>query len=102
MISSDKNIAVFADKCLQYKCAEKCSNNVGCQFCRPCLNSENIQQFHAAYREHVHRGNTKRIFPIPIENQQLNTVHLNGLSAKNKMMTEWFYGKCLMDASWCS
>lgn len=102
MQSSDKNIAVFADICSKEPCADSCAS-IECELCRPCLLPADIADLHAAYREHVNRGDTKRIFPHSIHNgQMIDNDSLNKLSDKNRMITKWFMGKCLMDSSWCS
>lgn len=102
MQSSDKNVAVFADICSQEPCTKSCSA-VECELCRPCLSPHDLASLHAAYREHVNRGDTKRIFPVPIETAQtIDGDAINQLTDKNRLITKWFMGKCLMDSSWCS
>lgn len=102
MISTDKNIVVNAETCAQLPCTESCAPEQ-CQLCRPCLTKSEFNEIHAAYREHVNRGETKRIFPKPIESRKtkLDDTYLESLSPKNQFMTKWFYGKCQMDESWC-
>lgn len=101
MMSSDKNIAVNAEHCSNPKCSESCEPSE-CELCRPCLSSQDVLDLHTAYREHVNRGDTKRIFPKPlINNEQLNEDELRSLSPKNQMITKWFAGKCAMESSWC-
>ena len=65
ILSSDKNIMVNGDICSQLPCTESCST-VECQLCKPCLSHNEINELHRAYREHVNKGDTKRIFPVPI------------------------------------
>lgn len=103
MISTDKNIAVFADECADPKCAESCESPE-CELCRPCLSTQDISDLHMAYREHVNRGDTKRIFPKPIDPSQLPLTDddLSGLTAKNRMIAKWFAGKCAGDKTWCT
>lgn len=100
MVSSDKNIAVFAKQCASEKCAESCES-VECELCRTCLSAQDITDLHTAYREHIHRGDTKRIFPAPMV-QGSAKENVEKLSKKNKMMVRWFEGKCAMESSWCS
>lgn len=101
MMSSDKNIAVFAEHCVSKKCAESCEL-AECELCRPCLSAQDINDLHTAYREHIHRGDTKRIFPVPIINQkQLENLEFSELNAKNQMISRWFAGKCAMESTWC-
>lgn len=103
MLSSDKNIAVFADQCADPKCAESCESPE-CELCRPCLSAQDISDLHTAYREHVNRGDTKRIFPKSIDASglHLNEDDFNGLTAKNRLITKWFAGKCAVDRTWCT
>lgn len=99
MLSSDKNVAVFAEECASEKCTASCELDE-CALCRPCLSTQDISDLHKAYREHMNRGDTKRIFPVPMTTE--STTSFEQLSPKNQMMTRWFQGKCAMDSSWCS
>lgn len=101
MLSSDKNIVVYAEECASDECSTSCES-LKCQLCRPCLSNEDINNIHAAYREHINRGDTKRIFPKSIDRSKpIDDKELDDLSEENKKMTKWFIGKCLMDRSWC-
>lgn len=103
MVSSDKNIAVLAEHCSSEKCAESCELPE-CELCRPCLSSQDISDLHTAYREHIHRGDTKRIFPVPIADGKVSNIEqiFSDLTPKNQMMSRWFAGKCAMESTWCS
>lgn len=103
MLSTDKNVGIDAVICAQIPCSESCAP-VECQLCKPCLNPNDLNEIHTAYREHVQRGETKRIFPKPILDRkaELTVEDLNELTPSNQFMTKWFYGKCKMDASWCA
>lgn len=101
MISADKNIVVFAEQCSQPACLESCVP-IQCDLCLPCLSVDERAILHVAYREHTRKGNTKRIFPPPIVDKKLDNVYMETLSQTNQMIMKWFYGKCLMEASWCS
>ena len=102
MLTMDKNIMVNGDVCGQLPCSETCSP-VECQLCKTCLTNSDIFELKRAYREHVNKGDTKRIFPAhinpakPLKQDEL----FQKLSPKNQMITRWFYGKCLTDSSWC-
>lgn len=101
MISSDKNIAVLAEHCASKECAESCELPE-CELCRPCLSAQDISDLHVAYREHINRGDTKRIFPVPITNgKPLENLEFADLNEKNQMMSRWFAGKCAMESTWC-
>lgn len=103
MLSTDKNIMVNSENCGKIPCTESCAP-VECQLCKPCLSNSDIANLHQSYREHVNRGDTRRIFPVRIENPSEkidDDESFKNLSAKNQMMTKWFRAKCLMDSNWC-
>ncbi|XP_031617910.1 probable tubulin polyglutamylase ttll-15 [Contarinia nasturtii] len=99
MMSADKNIAVHAEHCTSDMCVESCELPE-CELCRPCLSAQDISDLHMAYREHVNRGETKRIFPVPIISGK--SADLSELNANNQKMSRWFAGKCAMESIWCS
>ncbi|KAG4068324.1 hypothetical protein HA402_007844 [Bradysia odoriphaga] len=101
MITSLKNIVVEPEICSTIPCSESCAP-IECELCRPCLSPDDIQDLYAAHREHLSRGDTKRIFPEPITDKTLDLKNLKLLSPKNQKMTKWFYGKCIQESSWCS
>lgn len=101
MISTEKNIMVHGDVCGRPPCSESCAP-VECQLCKSCLSQADIESLHIAYREHVNRGDTKRIFPKRIEkSDELENDYFKSLSAKNQMMVRWFHAKCQDDSNWC-
>lgn len=102
MLSADKNVMVNGEICSQLPCSESCSP-VDCLLCKPCLSSIDIADLHRAYREHINRGDTRRIFPVPIDDPRnpINENVLNNLSPKNQMITKWFHAKCQTDRNWC-
>ncbi|CAG9807203.1 unnamed protein product [Chironomus riparius] len=102
MLSSDKNIMVNGEVCSQLPCSESCSP-VECQICKPCLTQSEIIELHRSYREHLNKGDTKRIFPVPINDPKasIDTKFYRNLSASNQLITKWFYHKCVNDRSWC-
>lgn len=104
MLSADKNIATSAEQCSRPPCSESCAEKE-CKLCRPCLSATDIRELHTAYREHVNRGDTKRIFPPAIRDKSqvyFNEEEFEKLLPKNQWMAKWFYEKCLMEESWCS
>lgn len=101
MITSLKNVVVESETCSNIPCSESCAPTE-CELCRPCLSADVIQDLFAAHREHLSRGDTKRIFPEPIVDKTINLKNLKLLSPKNQMMTKWFYAKCVQESSWCS
>lgn len=103
MISAEKNIVVHAEICAQSPCTESCST-VECKLCKPCLSDEDLDSLHSAFREHIHRVDTKRIFPVRIgkESDYDFDKATKDLTQSNKMMSYWFHGKCKMESSWCT
>lgn len=101
MLSTEKNIMVNGDVCGSPPCSESCAPEE-CQLCKSCLNYADIESLHIAYREHVNRGDMKRIFPQRIEkSDELDKDYFKSLSAKNQMMFRWFHAKCREDSNWC-
>lgn len=101
MISANKNIVVESDICSSIPCIESCAP-LECELCLPCLNSYQLFDLHGAYREHINRCDTKRIFPPSIKDPEaFNEKEIENLSPKNQMMYKWFVGKCKMNRSWC-
>lgn len=103
MLSTDKNVMVNGEICGKHPCAESCAP-IECVLCKPCLSAQDTIDLHRAYREHINRGDTKRIFPVRITNPKIsldNDSSFQQLSPRNQMMTRWFQGKCLTDSNWC-
>ncbi|KAJ2951543.1 hypothetical protein O0L34_g13692 [Tuta absoluta] len=98
MLSAFKNIAVWGNECA-YFCNDTCGGV--CTLCANCLNPTDRNTLRQAYREHLHRGDFRRLLPPPMVPNS-PTEDLNGLSAKNKMMFMWYQGKCNTDVAWCT
>lgn len=62
MLSGDKNIAVYPEECNSDLCYGSCVSP-HCQLCNHCLSVETRRNLLRAYREHVNRGDCRRIFP---------------------------------------
>ncbi|XP_065345880.1 probable tubulin polyglutamylase ttll-15 [Cloeon dipterum] len=101
MMAHERNIMVFPEVCLN--CTD-CST-FECKLCETCLSGEMSLDLQMAYREYLSRFRARRVFP-PIMTQEeakrgipaeLNCL----LSEKNKLIYQWFRGKCLLDESWC-
>jgi tubulin monoglycylase TTLL15 len=78
MLSAEKNIAVDAVTCAELPCSESCAP-IKCQLCLPCLSRSDTADLHMAYREHVNRGENKRIFPPPIVRSGCFLIHCKSL-----------------------
>lgn len=103
MMSDYKNIMVNSEVCGVVPCSETCAT-VECQLCKPCLSNSDIAELHRAYREHINRGDTKRIFPVRVADLIKSTndeESFHKLSIKNQLMTKWFRSKCSSDSTWC-
>ncbi|EAU76858.1 AGAP004427-PA [Anopheles gambiae str. PEST] len=98
MLTSLKNLATAANLCSELPCTESCAP-VECQLCSTCLEEHDIDDLQRAYREHMNRGDMKRIFPVPKSDQ--HRVDYELLSAKNQFMSKWFEEKCKVDQSYC-
>ncbi|XP_035892063.1 probable tubulin polyglutamylase ttll-15 [Anopheles stephensi] len=98
MLTALKNLATAANQCAEVPCTESCAP-VECQLCSTCLEENDRDDLQRAYREHMNRGDMKRIFPVPKADQV--RVNYESLSAKNQFMTKWFEEKCKTDQSYC-
>lgn len=75
MIVSDKNIAVYPDECNSMLCKESCISPI-CQLCKPCLSYDTKEYLVEAYREHLDRGDCKRIFPPTMVRKKKGSKHV--------------------------
>lgn len=65
MLVSDKHIMTYPEKCNSQLCKSSCVSP-DCQLCKPCLSRETRNYLVEAYKEHLNKGDCKRVFP-PIE-----------------------------------
>lgn len=121
MAASVKHIVTNPKTCTSENCKESCEHE-DCWLCLKCLSSYQLFDLLEAYREHTNKGDMKRIFPAPIVSKKYSTTVFNlikrcylfqknsstfststleGLSMKNRWISEWFHGKCLIEVSWC-
>ncbi|CAO1339005.1 unnamed protein product [Diamesa hyperborea] len=99
MISSTKDITVEPMACMSAKCINsECNTSSDCDLCLKCLNNEKISDLHRAYREHMQRGEMKRLFPA--ENY-FDEDYIAKLSKANQFHTRWIKAKCKADKTWC-
>ncbi|EFA07282.1 probable tubulin polyglutamylase ttll-15 [Tribolium castaneum] len=99
MMVSDKNLATYPKECNSSLCKSGCVSPV-CQLCRPCLSADTLEYLKEAYKEHLNRGDCKRIFP-PSQLKPEAEVKWEEYSAENQLQYRWFLGKCQLDATWC-
>ncbi|XP_023027613.2 tubulin tyrosine ligase-like 15 isoform X1 [Leptinotarsa decemlineata] len=101
MIVSDKNLATFPKECSSILCQTSCVST-DCHLCRPCLSPETRKYLVQAFKEHLNKGDCKRIFPPPMTREEImNGISLEDLSSENQLQHKWFQGKCMLDLSWC-
>nr|CAH7767062.1 unnamed protein product [Callosobruchus chinensis] len=101
MIVSDKDIAVYSETCNSQICRRGCTSPL-CSLCKTCLAADTRQYLIQAYKEHMHKGDCKRIFPPTMtEAEAKEGILTDDLTPENRLMYKWFQGKCLMDRSWC-
>lgn len=101
MLSADRNIVTYAEMCQSEKCQTSCKSEE-CQLCLNCLTESEKKDLNNAYREYMNRGEMKRILPAPIDRTKgLDEKEYGNLTPRNQFMSKWFYGKCIMDSSWC-
>lgn len=64
METSEKNIMVLPNLCSSALCRNNC-DDLDCRLCKACLaeNKELEQDLREAHKEHINRGDCKRIFP---------------------------------------
>lgn len=97
MISNLRNIAVDIQKCVGHDCENNCSHP-DCQLCTPCVDNENLNNMHRAYREHIRRGGFKRLFPAE---GYFDDDFIKSLSYNNQISLKWFKSKCESNNEWC-
>lgn len=96
MLSNSKNIAVYPQQCSENKCHESCSK--GCELCLPCVTAQGLRDMLTASREHIRRGDFKRIYPAE---SFINEGFARRLSSRNQLSAKWFEAKCSENESWC-
>lgn len=97
MISSKKEISVLPEICSSSPCKDDCST-FACDLCVKCMHEDKLFNAHRAYREHIRRGEMKRVFPTT---KHYEDEYLKTLSPPNHFMARWYREKCKEDESWC-
>lgn len=104
-LSSTKDIVVNANSCINYPCHESssCSSHPECELCLQCLTQVPgaLNHLHRSYREHMHYGNVKRLFPSSRRLNYHDESIVNQLSPANRLSMKWFQAKCDADSAWC-
>ena len=95
MMSSKQNILVDAVMC--DTCDENSCNISGCEICPSCLDSTDLYELHKTYREHMHKGNFKRLLPNSITYEEDFLM----MTPRNQKLSMWVQQKCAEDESWC-
>ncbi|XP_064621369.1 probable tubulin polyglutamylase ttll-15 isoform X2 [Lineus longissimus] len=106
MSVSERDIQVLEDMCASKQCYPKCTSQE-CAFCHKCLTSPHRYTIKKAFLEHVNKQSMKRLFPPAMTQEEAkrwsplkNKGYLK-YNAANKMMYQWFRGKCLQNIAWC-
>ncbi|CAO1317561.1 unnamed protein product [Diamesa hyperborea] len=97
MISSRANVAVKPLTCSNNPCRDHCSS-FACDLCVHCMHEDKLFNVHRAYREHIRRGEMKRLFPTT---KHFSNEYLQTLTPPNFFMGRWYREKCMQDDSWC-
>lgn len=103
MLVNDQDIQVLYEACSSKECSKACHKDI-CRLCYPCLREREREFIKAAYIEHIHKGNFRRVYPpamtqtgeVKKDSPQLS------LSSSNQLMFQWFQAMCLQDITWCA
>lgn len=102
MLVSDHDTQVLDEVCTSKECSRDCYNEK-CRLCYPCLRETEREFIKAAYLEHKHRGEFRRVYPPPLTHAgdtRKGSPALS-LSSSNQLMAQWFKAMCQCDMSWC-
>ena len=101
------DVHVYAEVCVSQQCKESCEA-LDCHFCKDCLASDEEQHLKTVYNEHLNRRGFRRIFPRTFQSPRdaaawkyKEDKEFQMLNSANKLMTFWYRGKCMKDATWC-
>jgi len=103
MLVSDQDIQVLYETCSSKECTKACIKEI-CRLCYPCLRENEREFIKAAYLEHIHRGNFRRVYPPAMTQTgeaKKDSPQLS-LSSSNQLMFQWFQAMCLQDITWCA
>jgi len=95
-----RDVAVYGEHC-----GDACGGceDASCALCRRCAAPPLVAELLAALSEHRRRGACVRLLPPPLPSQTAAAdAEAPAGSAENALMAEWFRGKCLLDATFCS
>uniref|UniRef100_UPI00398F514B probable tubulin polyglutamylase ttll-15 isoform X1 n=2 Tax=Pristiophorus japonicus TaxID=55135 RepID=UPI00398F514B len=101
MLVNERDIQIYPEHCI-----ENCTScdTKRCRLCGQCLSTRLKPALEEAFLEHVNRGNTRRVVPQPMSQQDMQRyqpLEDSRLTEANQLMAWWFRGKCLQDAGWC-
>jgi len=91
------------ETCSSKECTKACIKEI-CRLCYPCLRENEREFIKAAYLEHIHRGNFRRVYPPAMTQTgeaKKDSPQLS-LSSSNQLMFQWFQAMCLQDITWCA
>lgn len=102
MLVSDYDTQVLYEVCASRECSKDCHMEK-CRLCFPCLREPERQFIKAAYLEHKHRGEFRRVYPPSLTHtgETRKDSPAFSLSSSNQLMAQWFKAMCQSDISWC-
>ncbi|KAK2553783.1 putative tubulin polyglutamylase ttll-15 [Acropora cervicornis] len=102
MLVSDYDTQVLYEVCASRECSTDCHMEK-CRLCFPCLREPERQFIKAAYLEHKHRGEFRRVYPPSLTHigETRKDSPAFSLSSSNQLMAQWFKAMCQSDISWC-
>ena len=98
-----QEISVFHALCASEKCMSNCGDSECKSKCVHCYSTGEKEELKRAYKEHVNRGECRRVVPMSMRRSDAtNDMEAGqGLLERNEWMLRWFRGMCLKDQSWC-
>ena len=97
IFANERNIQVYGSECL----ACNACNSAICRLCLNCLSNSQKAMLQSAYREHVNKVHSVRVYPQPSKIQPASDMSYTTLSENDRLMHLWFRGKCMVDNTWC-
>ncbi|XP_072031602.1 probable tubulin polyglutamylase ttll-15 [Amphiura filiformis] len=99
----DCDIQAATDRCHLPIC-ETCGKQE-CVLCYQCTTEDERFMMKEAYLEHVNRHLTRRIYPERMTQEEAKNYDYHKddhLAPRDRLIREWFRGKCVEEAYWCS
>ncbi len=96
-------MSVFHPLCTSDKCISNCGDPECRSTCVHCYTEDEKEELKRAYKEHVNRGECRRVVPMSMSWSDAESALEagQGLVPRNEWMLRWFRGMCLKDQTWC-